>query len=83
MCDATKLNGAEIKSPDRLAGESARAALKRGVQMEPDPGIKRFKFGLVGATDSHTRMATEQEDNLFGKHSGVEPEPNRFEHLVI
>ena len=24
-----------------------------------------------------------EEDNVFGKHSGVEPEPHRWEHVVI
>ena len=28
-------------------------------------------------------MATVEEDNFFGKHSGVEPEPHRWEHVVI
>ncbi|CUH42595.1 DUF3604 domain-containing protein [Ruegeria atlantica] len=81
--DAANLNGTEVKTPDMLAGEYAREALKRGMQIEADLGINPFKFGMVGATDSHTAMATAQEDNFFGKHSGVEPEPNRWEHLVI
>ena len=46
-------------------------------------GINPFKFGMVGSTDSHTSMATASEENFFGKHSGVEPEPHRWEHLVI
>ncbi|MBE1282909.1 MAG: DUF3604 domain-containing protein [Rhodobacteraceae bacterium] len=81
--DAANLNGTEIKKPEMLAGEYAREALKRGMQIEADLGVNPFKFGMVGATDSHTAMATAQEDNFFGKHSGVEPEPNRWEHLVI
>jgi hypothetical protein len=28
-------------------------------------------------------MAAVEEDNFFGKHSGVEPEPHRWEHVVI
>jgi hypothetical protein len=28
-------------------------------------------------------MATASEENFFGKHSGVEPEPGRWEHVVI
>ena len=27
--------------------------------------------------------ATVEEENFFGKHSGVEPEPHRWEHVVI
>jgi len=33
----------------------------------------------VGATDSHTALATGAEDNFFGKHSGAEPSPERLQ----
>ena len=81
--DAANLNGTEVKKPEMLAGEYAREALKRGMKIERKLGVNPFRFGMVGATDSHTGMATAQEDNFFGKHSGVEPEPNRWKHLVI
>ncbi|MDJ0994022.1 MAG: DUF3604 domain-containing protein [Dinoroseobacter sp.] len=81
--DAANLNGTELKVPEMLAGEYAREGLKRGMLIEQELGVNPFKFGMVGGTDAHTGMATAQEDNFFGKHSGVEPEPNRWEHLVI
>ncbi|WP_412551040.1 DUF3604 domain-containing protein [Shimia sp. MIT910701] len=81
--DASNLNGTELKTPDMLAGEYAREALKRGLKIEQELGVNPFKFGMVGATDAHTGMATAQEDNFFGKHSGVEPEPQRWKHVVI
>lgn len=42
-----------------------------------------FKVGQIGSTDAHTGLAAVGEDNFFGKHSGVEPEPHRWKHLVI
>ncbi len=81
--DASNLNGTELKTPEMLAGEYAREALKRGLKIEQELGVNPFKFGMVGATDAHTGMATAQEDNFFGKHSGVEPEPQRWKHVVI
>ncbi len=81
--DAANLNGTEVKEPWMLAGEYAREALKRGLAIEQDLGVNPFKFGMIGSTDSHTSLATAEEDNFFGKHSGVEPEPQRWEHMVI
>jgi len=42
--------------------------------------VNPYKFGLIGSTDSHTGLATAGEDNFFGKHSGAEPGPQRWEH---
>ena len=37
---------------------------------------------MIGSTDSHTALATAEEENFFGKHSGVEPEADRGNHPV-
>jgi hypothetical protein len=71
------------KTDDMLAGEYAREALKRGLVLEERLGTNPYKFGMVGSTDSHTALATAQEDNFFGKHSGVEPDPERMIHPVM
>ena len=72
-----------VKTDDMLAGEYAREALKRGLAIEARLGTNPYKFGMIGSTDSHTSLATAQEDNFFGKHSGVEPSPERMKHPVM
>lgn len=78
--DAGNLDLSEAKTDDMLAREYAREALKSGLALEKRFGINPYKFGLVGSTDSHTALATAQEDNFFGKHSGTEPSPDRMKH---
>jgi hypothetical protein len=51
--------------------------------LEASLGVNPYKFGMIGSTDAHTAMAAVEEENFFGKHSGVEPEPHRWEHVVI
>jgi hypothetical protein len=68
------------KKDDMLQYEYARSALQIGLDLEKDLGVNPYKFGMIGATDSHTGLATAGEDNFFGKHSGSEPGPDRWKH---
>jgi hypothetical protein len=70
------------KKKEMLQYEYAREGLKIGLALEQKTGANPFKFGMVGSTDSHTGLATAEEDNFFGKHSGTEPSPKRWEHPV-
>ncbi|MFT5301016.1 MAG: hypothetical protein ACI87E_000114 [Mariniblastus sp.] len=72
-----------LKTKAMLPGEYARSAYKRGLQFERELGANPFKFGMVGSTDSHTSLATAAEENFFGKHSGKEPTPHRWNHPVF
>lgn len=65
------------KKPQDFAGEYIREALKRGLAIEAKTGVNPYKFGVIGSTDSHTALATADEDNFFGKHSGGEPDATR------
>ena len=78
--DVGNLDVSEAKTNDMLAGEYGREALKRGLAIESNLGVNPYKFGMIGSTDSHTSLATAQEDNFFGKHSGAEPSPERMQH---
>jgi hypothetical protein len=68
------------KTDDMLPYEYARSALQIGLQLEKKLGVNPYKFGMIGSTDSHTGLATAEEENFFGKHSGTEPSPKRWEH---
>jgi hypothetical protein len=78
--DKGNLNLSEPKTDEMLAHEYARSALGLGLKIEQDLGINPYKFGMIGSTDSHTSLATADDDNFFGKHSGSEPSPDRMEH---
>ena len=78
--DIGNLDVSAAKTNDMLAGEYAREALKRGLVIESKLGTNPYKFGIIGATDSHTSLATAEEDNFFGKHTGYEPKPDRMSH---
>jgi len=78
--DAGNLDLSEAKTPEMLQYEYAREALKNGLLLEQRLGTNPYKFGLVGSTDSHTALATAEEDNFFGKAANVEPKPDRMMH---
>lgn len=71
------------KKPGMIEREYARRALEEGLKLEQTLGVNAFKFGFVSGTDTHTGLTTAEEDNFFGKHTGVEPSPHRWEHDVI
>lgn len=70
------------KTPDMLPAEYARSALKSGLAIARREGVNPYQFGMIGSTDSHTALSTADEDNFFGKHSGVEPNPERWRSLI-
>jgi hypothetical protein len=76
--------GAEPKKADMLPREYAREAYKRGLKYEEGLGANPFKFGMIGSTDSHTSLATYEENNYFGKAPPAEPsaDPERFQEKI-
>jgi hypothetical protein len=78
--DAGNLDLSEAKTTEMLQYEYSREALKNGLLLEKRLGTNPYKFGLVGSTDSHTALATAEEDNFFGKATNVEPKPGRMLH---
>ena len=69
-----------LKKNEMLRFEYARSALQTGLRLEDKLGTNPYQFGMIGSTDSHTALATAEEDNFFGKHSGGEPNKDRYKH---
>ena len=81
--DVGNLDITQLKKDEMLAGEYAREALKRGLMLEAKLGTNPYKFGLGGATDSHTALVTAEEENFFGKSVSVEPSKERVNHPFV
>ena len=74
--DRTNLIG-QLRPESTYGGDYVREALKRGLKLEAETGVNPFKLGMIGATDSHTGLATAEEDNFFGKFTTHEPSATR------
>jgi hypothetical protein len=66
-----------------LPYEYARSALRLGLELGADLGANPYKFGLIGASDTHTGLSTTREENYFGKYQSTEPSPDRHNNEVI
>jgi hypothetical protein len=78
--DVGNLDVSALKTDKMLQYEYAREALKNGLLLEERLGTNPYKFGHVGSTDSHTALATAEEENFFGKATNAEPSPTRMTH---
>ncbi|HEB27245.1 MAG TPA: DUF3604 domain-containing protein [Porticoccus sp.] len=75
--DRANLDFSQLKTDDMLEYEYGRSALKLGLKIKQSLGTNPYKFGMIGSTDSHTSLATADDNNFFGKASSVEPSPTR------
>jgi hypothetical protein len=81
--DVSNIAGTAPKKKSMLQYEYARSALKLGLKLGNELGANPFKFGLIGASDTHTALATTREENFFGKYKSTEPSADRHEGEVI
>ena len=81
--DKGNLDLSELKKNEMLRYEYARSALKNGLKLGQELGTNPYQFGMIGSTDSHTGLATADQDNFFGKTSSSEPSPTRAAHPFI
>ncbi|WP_422361015.1 DUF3604 domain-containing protein [Reichenbachiella sp.] len=77
------LDLSEAKTNEMLVGEYGRSALKLGLKLKNQLGTNPYKFGMIGSTDSHTTLATADDNNFFGKAVNVEGGKDRWEHPFV
>ncbi len=76
--DRANISFAEVHRDEWFAGEYARSALRRGLQVAKRSGANPFRFGMIGSTDAHTGLAAADEDDWWGKFAANEPGPKRW-----
>ncbi|TFU03552.1 DUF3604 domain-containing protein [Polymorphobacter arshaanensis] len=81
LWDKVNLNGVP-KKPGMIRTEYWREGLKSGMRLESSLGANPFKYGANGATDTHTGLATADDNNFWGKFKTVEPGPDRWNRVV-
>ncbi len=77
LADGTK----SIKATVGIGG-FMRSALKRGLELEPKIGMNPYKFGVVGASDSHTGLVSVEEGNFHGKYANDSTPENKHKTTV-
>ncbi|MEZ4278597.1 MAG: DUF3604 domain-containing protein [Myxococcota bacterium] len=75
--DKTNITGSARTLPEMHVGSHARAALKNGLLLERSIGVNPFRFAMIGSTDSHTSLATADENNYWGKTANMFPGTDR------
>jgi hypothetical protein len=70
-----------LEENERVAevGDYSRTALMRGLAIGVRIGANPYKFGLIGSTDSHTAIASAEEDNFWGKMALDSTPENTFD----
>jgi hypothetical protein len=61
----------------KLNGSYAREAYQNGLAMQATRGYNPYKFGVVGAGDSHNTATAYTHSNFFGDHALIDPTPER------
>ena len=50
-------------------GGFMRSALRRGLEIEDKIGVNPYRFGVIGASDSHTALSSVDERDFHGKYA--------------
>jgi hypothetical protein len=73
-----------VANPERIEqmGDYVRSALLRGLAVEDRIGANPYRFGLIGSTDSHTGLASAEENNFHGKMAIDSTPENKDEEII-
>jgi len=81
--DQVNLGMTEKQEPWMFQYEYVRPALALGLRLGAHLGVNPYRYGLVAGTDSHTGLATAEEDNFWGKFVKDEPSEGRAAGLFV
>ena len=59
----------------KIHGSYIREAYENGLAMQATSGYNPYKFGIVGASDTHSTAAPYTENNFFGGHGLMDATP--------
>lgn len=77
----TKDGTVSIKAEVGIGG-FMRSGLRRGLEMQQKIGANPYKFGVVGASDSHTALVSVDENNFHGKYANDAKPENKSRPTV-
>ena len=77
--DKANIFNSRLYTPEHFAGSYTREGLKRGLALAAAIGVNPYQFGVIGSTDSHTGLATADQNNFWGKSPLVGPSVARVE----
>ena len=66
---------AELSAGRELHGSYIREAYQNGLGMQDSRGYNPYKFGVVGASDSHDTVVAYESSNFFGGHGLLDATP--------
>ena len=69
------LSAGRLERAPRLHGSYIREAYQNGLAMQEARGYNPYKFGLVGASDSHNTAMAYTQSNYFGGHAFLDATP--------
>jgi hypothetical protein len=63
--------------PSQAQGSYVREAYRNGLELEEERGFNPFRFGLIGASDTHNAAGSFQEDNFWSKTGLLDATPEQ------